>query len=129
MSFQVWGCIITSLGNMHPSQQIWRKAFVSSPFSSLSQSPASTAMSSIPLGSVAWQWRPVLSCEPEPKTVASFWATSRIERKRYLSGLASWAGSFAMLSAVRGVGDRHPGQRAEFLPGGPPGCHSIQPGN
>jgi hypothetical protein len=32
-------------------------------------------MSSLPLGSVARQWRPVLSCEPEPNTVPSFWAT------------------------------------------------------
>ena len=29
----------------------------------------------MPLGSVARQWRPVWSCVPEPKTVASFWAT------------------------------------------------------
>ena len=32
-------------------------------------------MSSLPLGSFARQCRPVLSCEPEPWTVASFWAT------------------------------------------------------
>ena len=32
-------------------------------------------MSSLPLGSLGRQWRPVLSCEPEPCTVASFWAT------------------------------------------------------
>ena len=32
-------------------------------------------MSSLPFGSVGRQWRPVLSCEPEPWTVASFWAT------------------------------------------------------
>ena len=37
MSFQVWRCIMTSLGNMQPSQQMWRQALVSSPFSSRSQ--------------------------------------------------------------------------------------------
>ena len=32
-------------------------------------------MFNFPFGSVARQWRPVLSCEPEPLTVASFCAT------------------------------------------------------
>jgi hypothetical protein len=32
-------------------------------------------MSSLPFGSVARQCRPVWSWDPEPKTVASFWAT------------------------------------------------------
>ena len=32
-------------------------------------------MLSLPLGSFGRQCRPVLSCEPEPFTVASFWAT------------------------------------------------------
>ena len=39
------------------------------------QSPAILTMSILPLGSSGGQWRPVLSCEPEPLTVPSFWAT------------------------------------------------------
>ena len=37
ISFQVWGSSITSLGNMQPSQQMWRHFRVSSPFLSRSQ--------------------------------------------------------------------------------------------
>ena len=37
ISFQVPNCIITALGNMQPSQQIWRKALVGWPLSFLSQ--------------------------------------------------------------------------------------------
>ena len=37
MSFQVLGLVMTSLGNMQPSQQMWRKFLVSWPFSFLSQ--------------------------------------------------------------------------------------------
>ncbi|MEZ5395923.1 MAG: DUF3500 domain-containing protein [Bryobacterales bacterium] len=40
-----------------------------------SQKPACFTMSSLPFGSLTWQWRPVLSCEPDPNTVASFCAT------------------------------------------------------
>src|SRR5713226_751015 len=72
MSFQVCWFIKTELGNMHPSQQMWRTALVTFPLASRSQKRAWCGMLSLPLGSVARQWRPVLSCEPEPRTVASF---------------------------------------------------------
>ena len=40
MSFQVLGFVMTALGNMQPSQQMWRIFLVSLPFSSRSQKPA-----------------------------------------------------------------------------------------
>ncbi len=66
ISFQVCCCSKTSLENMHPSQQMWFSAFVVSPLSSLNQYPASFAISSFPLGSVARQCLPVLSWSPVP---------------------------------------------------------------
>ena len=45
------------------------EARVGLPSSSRIQTPASRTMSSLPLGSSGRQWRPVLSCEPEPFTV------------------------------------------------------------
>jgi hypothetical protein len=75
ISFHVPGSIITALGNMQPSQQMWRRLRVSWPAASRSQEPAWQTMFSLPAGSPGRQWRPVLSCEPEPWTVASFWAT------------------------------------------------------
>src|SRR5215469_7880476 len=75
MEFQVCCFSITSLGNMQPSQQICRNALVSFPSSSRSQCPASRAIFNFPLGSSGRQCFPVLSWEPLPLTVASFWAT------------------------------------------------------
>ena len=40
ISFQVLGSAMTALGNIHPSQQIWRKALLSAPSSPRSQKPA-----------------------------------------------------------------------------------------
>ena len=51
MSFQVSGCIMTLLGNMQPSQQIWRTARVGFPSLVLSQKPAWRATDSFPFGS------------------------------------------------------------------------------
>src|SRR5690554_826370 len=70
--FQVSCLYMTSLGNIHPSQHIWRNRLVRLPFSSRSQNPAWCGISSRPLGSSARQCRPVLSCAPDPKTVPSF---------------------------------------------------------
>ena len=57
-------------------------------------------MLSLPLGSLGRQWRPVLSCVPEPLTVASFWATwkSIVQGRRaavsVVRASSSFAGSF-----------------------------------
>ena len=51
-------------------------------------------MLSLPLGSLGRQWRPVLSCDPDPFTVASFWATwkSIVQGRRALvSNRSQWA--------------------------------------
>src|SRR5260221_7372347 len=61
MPVHISGFIISSLGNMQPSQQMWRKALTRSPDSSLSHMPACFGISSLPLGSFTMQWRPVLS--------------------------------------------------------------------
>ena len=106
MSFQVCGFIITALGNMQPSQQMCRNFLVSLPFSSRSQKPAWWGMSSLPLGSVARQWRPVWSCEPEPKTVASFWATwkSIVQGRRAAVSVLRAASSVALVLPVEVLG-------------------------
>src|SRR5262249_40683068 len=75
MSRQVCGFSIVSFENIQPSQLTCRVLRVSSPFSSRSHMPAARTTSILPLGSFGRQWRPVLSCEPEPLTVASFCAT------------------------------------------------------
>src|SRR5690606_11928021 len=75
ISFHVFCRIITSFGNIQPSQQICLNFLVSSPSSFRSQYPASFTISNLPLGSVAKQCLPVLSCDPVPCTVPSFWAT------------------------------------------------------
>ena len=74
-SFQVCWFNITSLENMQPSQQMCCTARVRLPASSRNQAPESRTISKRPFGSKGWQWRPVLSWEPEPFTVPSFWAT------------------------------------------------------
>src|SRR4030095_1350676 len=75
MSRHVWGFSIVSFENIQPSQLTCCVLRVTSPFSSRSHRPAARTMSILPLGSFGRQWRPVLSCEPEPLTVASFCAT------------------------------------------------------
>ena len=50
-------------------------ARVGVPLSSRSQKPACRDDIQLAVGIVGRQWRPVLSCDPEPLTVASFWAT------------------------------------------------------
>src|ERR1041384_5971497 len=75
MLFHVSCCVITAFGNMQPSQQMCLKAFVTLPLASRIQYPESRGMFSLPFGSFTRQWRPVLSCVPEPCTVASFCAT------------------------------------------------------
>ena len=53
--------------------------------------------SSLPLGSLGRQCRPVLSCEPEPLTVASFWATwkSIVQGRSAAVSVARASSSFA----------------------------------
>src|SRR5215467_261858 len=75
MSRHVCGFSIVSFENMQPSQLTCCVLRVTSPRSSRSHRPAARTMSILPLGSFGRQWRPVLSCEPEPLTVASFCAT------------------------------------------------------
>ena len=75
MLFHVEGSIITSFGNMQPSQQMCWYFCSGLPYESRSQCEACFAIDSFPLGSFGRQCLPVLSCEPEPFTVASFWAT------------------------------------------------------
>src|SRR4051812_42411771 len=74
-SRHVFGFIMVAFGNMQPSQQMCSKAPVGLPASSRSQAPATRTMFIFPFGSLGRQCRPVLSCEPDPFTVASFCAT------------------------------------------------------
>ena len=68
-------CIV-ALGNMQPSQQMCRQLLGElAPRRRAARSRRRLTMSSLPLGSSGRQCRPVLSCEPVPCTVASFWAT------------------------------------------------------
>src|SRR6476659_3370532 len=75
MLFHVCGSSIVLFENMQPSQLMCRVLRVGSPFSSRNHKPAARTTSILPLGSLGRQWCPVLSCEPEPLTVASFCAT------------------------------------------------------
>src|SRR5262245_17306278 len=75
MVFHVFGSVIVSFENIQPSQLMCCVLRVGSPLSLRIHSPAARTMSILPLGSFGRQWRPVLSCEPEPLTVASFCAT------------------------------------------------------
>ena len=74
-SFHVCCWVIIAFGNMQPSQQMCSSLRSTRPLSSRSQNPACRTMSSLPFGSCGRQWRPVLSCEPDPFTVPSFCAT------------------------------------------------------
>ncbi len=72
MLFHVPASFITAFGNMQPSQQTWLNALLGWPDSSRSQKPEWCGILSLPFGSSGRQWWPVLSCVPEPFTVASF---------------------------------------------------------
>ena len=67
---------------MQPSQQMCSNARVGVPPSSRIQAPATRTMSILPLGSFGRQWRPVLSCEPDPLTVRVVLRHVEIDRPR-----------------------------------------------
>ncbi len=106
---------ITALGNMQPSQQMWRQRLVSSPCC-VAQPVAGDfeRCRACRCGSSGRQWRPVLSCEPVPWTVASFWATwkSIVQGRRAAVTCCSAASSLASSSPVEilPAGSRLPGR-------------------
>jgi hypothetical protein len=106
MPFHVAGFIIVSLGNMQPSQQMCWNFSVTFPLTSRIQNPAWCGMLSFPLGSSGRQCRPVLSCDPEPFTVASFCATwkSNVHGRSAAVSVASALSSCLMSSQFQRSG-------------------------